>query len=275
MNKVAREHLAIHNIVDSPETYASLSEDQRKILSQKLSQSELDVSISIADAYRFIFVPRNGGLSSIELLPKEIGDVEQDARQKIVYERLKNHQPPKIVTTLDPEYVLSEAWPNGKNEVTTSTLLDNFYQWSRLPLPETANVIKQVILDGIEKKHWVYYYGQPYLAGQPKPAILIAPDAVLYTLEEAVKLGFCTRDGKPIKIEESRPKKPKEEERPSEGEYLEETDIAQKAVERLQASIEEKRLTKFSSLQLELAGRKVGERCRQSFLLSERRLGSI
>lgn len=256
MNKVAREHLAVRNIVDSPETYANLSEDQRKKLGQKLSQSELDVAISIADAYRFIFVPRNGGLSSIELLPKEIGDVEQDVRQKIIYERLKNHQPPKIVTTLDPEYVLSEAWPKGKNEVSTSALLDNFYQWSRLPLPETLNVIKLVILDGIEKKHWVYYYGQPYLSGQPKPAVLIAPDAVLYTLEEAVKLGFCTREGKPIKTEESKPKKPPEE-KPSEGEYLEETDIAQKAVERLQASIEEKKLTKFSSLQLELAGGKV------------------
>jgi hypothetical protein len=83
---------------------------------------------------------------------------------------------------------------------------------------------------------------------------MIAPDAVLYTLEDAVRLRFCTKDGKPIIAEETKPKKPKESESTPGGEYIEETDIAQKAVERLQTAIDERKLTKFSSLQLELTG---------------------
>jgi len=257
MNKVAREYLAVRNIIESPQTYSSLSDEQRKKLIQKQKQSELEFSISIADTYRFIFVPRNGGLASIELQPKEIGDIEVESRQKIVYERLKTHHPPKIVATIDPEYVLSEAWPKGKDEVSTSALLDNFCQWPRLPLPENVNVIKQVILAGLDKRLWVYYYGRPYLPNQPKPPVMIAPDTVLYTLQEAYKQGFCTKTGDPVpeklegeKIEEERP-------RPEEGEYLEEVDMASKAAEHIQIAIQEKKLTKFSSMQLELSGAKV------------------
>lgn len=253
MSKVAREYLAIRNIVESPETYSSLSEEQRKKLVSKQKQSELDFAISIADTYRFLFVPRNSGLSPMELQPKEIGDVEIDARQKIVFERLKTHHPPKIVSTLDPEYVLSAAWPRGKTEVSTSTLYDHFFEWSHLPLPENVNVVKQAILNGIERRLWVYYYGgQAFLAGQPKPAVMIAPDVVLYTLEEAHRLGFCTKTGEPIKKVE----KPPPEEKPPPGDYLEEADLARKVVERIQSSIQEKKLTKFSSMQLEFSGGK-------------------
>lgn len=263
MNKVAREYLAVRNIIDSPQTYSSLSDEQRKKLVQKQKQSELEFSISIADTYRFVFVPRNGGLLPIELQPKEIGDIEVESRQKIIYERLKTHHPPKVVAILDPEYVQSEAWPKAKSEVSTSALLDNFYQWPRLPLPENVNVIKQVILAGLDKRLWLYYYGRPYLPGQPKPAVMIAPDVVLYTLEEACKQGFCTKTGEPIakKPEEERllEEKRREEEglRAEEGEYLEQTDLASKAVERIQEAITEKKLTKFSNMQLELSGAKV------------------
>src|SRR5207244_11236155 len=93
MNKVAREYLAIRNMIDSPQTYSSLSEEQRRRLVQKQKQSELDFSISIADTYRFLFVPRNGSLVPIELQPRDIGNVEVDSRHKLVYEKLHTHDP--------------------------------------------------------------------------------------------------------------------------------------------------------------------------------------
>ncbi len=253
MNKVAREYLAIRNIIDSPRAYGSLSEEQRRKLIQKQKQSELDFSISIADTYRFVFVPRNGSLTPIELQPRDIGNVEVDSRQKIVYEKLKTHHPPKIVLSLDPEYVLSSAWPKGKGEVSTSTLLEHFYQWTNLPIPENVNVIKQTILDGIEKKDWVYYYGRPFLAKQPKPAVVIAPDAILYTIDEAFKLKLCTKTGDPI-IEG--PSAPLPQPPPPDGEYLEATDVASNAVQKLEQGIMNKKLTRFSRMQLEVEGRK-------------------
>ncbi len=256
MNKVAREYLAIRNIIDSPQTYSSLSEEQRRKLIQKQKQSELDFSISIADTYRFVFVPRNGSLTPIELQPRDIGNVEVDSRQKIVYEKLKTHHPPKIVASLDPEYVLSAAWPKGKGEVSTSTLMEHFYQWTNLPIPENVNVVKQTILDGIERKDWVYYYGRPFLAKQPKPAVMIAPDAILYTIDEAFKLKLCTKTGDPIAEGPPPPPPPSPLLPPPDGDYLEATDVASKAVQRLEQAIQNKKLTKFSRMQLEVEGRK-------------------
>lgn len=261
MNKVAREYLAIRNIVDSPQTYGSLSEEQRKKLVQKKQQSELDFSISIADTYRFIFVPRNGALAPIELQPRDIGNVEVESRQKIVYDKLKTHHPPKIVPSLDPEYMFGAAWPKSKGEVSTSTLLEHFYQWTHLPIPENINIIKQTILDGIERKTWVYYYGRPFLAKQPKPAVVFAPDAILYTIDEAFKLKLCTKTGDPLT--EVLPPPPPQLPPPT-GEYLEATDIASKAVQRLEQEIKSKKLTKFSRIQMELEGRK-----------SERAIGAL
>jgi len=63
-----------------------MSDEQRKKLVQKQMQSELELSISIADTYGFVFVPRNGGFLPIELQPKEIGDIEVESRRKIIYD---------------------------------------------------------------------------------------------------------------------------------------------------------------------------------------------
>ncbi len=251
MNKIAREYLAVRNLAESTQTYSSLSDDQKRKLAQKQKQSELDFSICIADTYRFVFVPRNGSLAPVELQPRDIGDIQLESRQNIVYEKLKNHHPPKIVSSLDYEYTFGAAWPKGKGEVSTSALLEHFYQWTNLPIPENVNVLKQTILDGVEHKTWVYYYGQPFLSKQPKPVVVIAPDVFLYTVEEASKQGFCTRSGDPL---------PKEIQPPlivapsSEGEYLEVNDLVSKAVPKLEADIRGRKLTKFSSLQLEFGG---------------------
>ncbi len=254
MNKVAREYLAVRNIRDRPETYGSLSDDQRKKLEQKQKQSELDFSISTADSYRFLFVPRNGGLSPVELQPKDIGDINIESNQRVIYEKLRNHHPSKIVEKLDPEYVISSAWPKGKGEVSTETLLDNFYQWSNLPLPQDINVIKETIIAGIDRKTWVYHYGRPYLARQPKPAVMFAPDATLYTVEEATKLNLCTSTGDPITEAVTAPPPPPP--LTGDGEFLHAEDVASEAVERLRTEIKEKRLTKFTTMSLEIGGGK-------------------
>ncbi len=254
LNKVAREYLAVRNIKDRPETYGNLSDDQRKKLDQKQKQSELDFSISAADSYRFLFVPRNGGLSPVELQPKDIGDINVESNQRVIYEKLRNHHPQKIVEKLDPEYVFGSAWPKGKSEVSTETLLNNFYQWSNLPLPQDVNVIKQTILAGIDRKIWVYHYGRPYLAKQPRPAVMFAPDATLYTIEEASKLNLCTPTGDPVTEGVVAPLPT-----PSlrgDGEFLHAEDVASEAVGRLRMEIKEKRLTKFTNMSLEIGGGK-------------------
>ena len=254
MSKVGREYLAVRNIRDRPETYGSLSDDQRKKLEQRQKQSELDFSISTADSYRFLFVPRNGSLAPVELHPKDIGDINIESNQRVIYEKLRNHHPPKIVQTLDPEYIISSAWPKGKGEVSTETLLNNFYQWSNLPIPQDINVIKQTILAGIDRKTWVYYYGRPYLARQPKPAVMFAPDTMLYTVEEAAKLNLCTPTGDPITEVVTAPPPPPP--LTGDGEFLHAVDIAPQAVQRLQTEIKEKGLSKFTTMSLEIGGGK-------------------
>jgi hypothetical protein len=115
-------------------------------------------------------------------------------------------------------------------------------------------VIKKTILDGIDGKTWVYYYGKPYLAKQPKPAVMFTPDATLYTVEEASKLNLCTPTGEPITEVVTAPPSP-----PSltgDGEFLHAEDVAPKAIESLQKEIKERRLAKFTTMSLEISGGK-------------------
>jgi predicted AAA+ superfamily ATPase len=200
MVEVARRHYAINRIITDDDRMSEFSEEQRKKLRGMLEEAELQYRVAITKAYRFLFYPsadaaeESSRLASETLPAQDQGNVEQDQTQAVL--RVLR-QLDKVLTgedkPLPSAYVKAKAWPAGKNYSTTSELSRAFAQRLGLRILLDPNQLKKTIRDGCKLGTWVYQapgesrvYGPP----SPIPMVEISEDALLYTPDEAEKIGL-------------------------------------------------------------------------------------
>ena len=96
---ITKEHLAIQNILKSPNRLEDLSENQRKQLKERGGVKDLDVRVSLTNTYRHLFYPTNDpvkapkGLLHFTLPPEATGDVKGNKNQQdVILKSLKDCQ---------------------------------------------------------------------------------------------------------------------------------------------------------------------------------------
>jgi hypothetical protein len=197
---VARKHFALAKILNDPDRMKGLIPEHQRKLRDMRDEAELQYRIAITRAYRFLYYPssdapeKHGRLSREALPAQDQGSVDQDQSQ-VVLRTLK--QLNKVLTAddtpLSAAYVKSKAWPAGSESVSTAELRRAFAQRIGLRMLLDINQLKRTIRDGCRNDTWVYQapgdkdaFGKP----SPVPAVEISDDAILYTTEEATKLGI-------------------------------------------------------------------------------------
>jgi hypothetical protein len=200
MIEVARRHLAISRIVSDPERMKGFAEEHQRKMREMRDETELQYRVSITRAYRFLYYPssdapeKHGRLSRETLPAQEQGSVDQDQGQ-VVLRVLR--QLGKVLTAddtpLSAAYVRSKAWPSSGGSTSTEELRRSFAQRIGLRMLLDVNQLKRTIRDGCKNGIWLYQasgeseaYGQP----SPVPSIEISENSILYTLDEAQKLGI-------------------------------------------------------------------------------------
>lgn len=205
MVEVARKHLAIERIAGDADRLAEFAEEQRKKLKQMLEASELEVRVAITKAYRYLYYPSADAAPSYlarETLPaQEQGDVRTD-QSTVVLRVLR--QLDKVLTAEDAPraaaYLKAKAWDAGQDHMSTEDLRRAFARRLGLPILLDLNQLKRTIRDGATQGVWIYYnpheqagYGPP----SPAPLVQISEDTLLYTPEEARRLGIPVRGEEP------------------------------------------------------------------------------
>uniref|UniRef100_A0A6M3M1B0 Uncharacterized protein n=1 Tax=viral metagenome TaxID=1070528 RepID=A0A6M3M1B0_9ZZZZ len=97
---------------------------------------------------------------------------------------------------LDPEYVYEYAWPSGSGFISTRNLHGQFHQVAGLIAPSTKTLFQQTVMKGVEDGLWVLKQGeQVYTKDKPPGLVRVDDSALLYTIEEAEKMGLLEIEG--------------------------------------------------------------------------------
>jgi hypothetical protein len=213
MVEVAQKHLAIGRIVGDTARMAEFTEEQRKKLKQMLEASELEVRVAITKAYRYLYYPSSDAAPSYlarETLPaQEQGDVNAD-QSATVLRVLRQLE--KVLTAEDAPlaaaYLKAKAWDAGQTQMSTEDLRRAFAKRLGLRILLDPNQLKRTIRDGVKQGVWIYYdpheqagYGPP----SPAPLVQLSEDVLLYTPEEARRLGIPIKGEQPAPSSEQEP----------------------------------------------------------------------
>ncbi|GAB4547126.1 MAG: DUF499 domain-containing protein [Anaerolineae bacterium] len=203
MVEVAQRYLAIGRIVGDAARMGEFHEEQRKRLKKMAEAAELEVRVAITKAYRYLYYPSADAPQSHSNLARETlpaqdqGEVNQD-QTNVVLRVLKQLQ--KVLTADDPTlpaaFVKAKAWDSGQVALSTEDLRRAFARRMGLRMLLDINQLKKTIRNGITQGVWVYYDSASqtgYSDISPPPSIQISEDILLYTPEEARRLGLPIR----------------------------------------------------------------------------------
>jgi hypothetical protein len=198
--EVGQRYLAVQRIVSDPDRMSDFNKEQKEKLRKMAEAAELDLRVAITKAYRHLYYPsadaprQSSGLAHQLLQPDEQGEVEKD-QSEVVLRVLKGLD--KVLTAddkpLNPPYLKAKAWPAGTPSLSTEDLRRAFAQRLALKMLLNVDQLKRTIRDGTSKGVWVYYPSDErigYGTVSPAPLVEISDDVLLYTPEEAQRLGI-------------------------------------------------------------------------------------
>nr|MBC8446430.1 hypothetical protein [Chloroflexota bacterium] len=200
MVQVAQRYLAIGRITGDAERMGEFHVEQRKKLKKMGEAAELEVRVAITKACKYLYYPsadapqKHSNLSRETLPAQDQGEVNRD-QSNVVLRVLKQLQ--KVLTADDPTlpaaFVKARAWDAGQVTISTEDLGRAFARRMGLRILLDINQLKKTVRNGINQGVWIYYDTEEqigYGTASPAPLVQISEDAILYTPEEAKRLGL-------------------------------------------------------------------------------------
>jgi hypothetical protein len=162
---ITKEHLAIQNIVKSPNRQEDLSENQRKQLRERGGIKDLDVRVALTNTYRHLFYPTNDpvkapkGLLHFTLPAESSSDVKGNKNQQdVILKSLKDCQKIRLedAGAFAPAYILQKVWLAGIDHWTTRALKEEFAKNLGLQMLLDADVpkLRETVRKGIQEGQW-------------------------------------------------------------------------------------------------------------------------
>jgi len=190
----AREYQAIRNILRSPNRLDDLSDRQQQQLKEREGQKDLDVRVSLTNAYRHLFYPANDlvkapkGLMHYTLSAQDASMVKgKNHQQDVILKALKDCDKirPDDAKPFAPAYILQKVWPAGIDSWTTKELCNAFAKDLSLNmlLEKEVLMLRETIQKGLTEGHWdLKVSDKPerfYIKTQNQPLVL--PDALEFS----------------------------------------------------------------------------------------------
>jgi hypothetical protein len=167
----AREYRAIKNILNSPNRLEDLSESQQKQLKDKAGNMDLNVRVSLTNAYRHLFYPSNDpvkaakGLIHYPLPAQDSGDVKgKNNQQDVILKALKDCQKIRSeeAAPFAPAFVMQKVWASGLDHWTTKALREAFAKDLGLNILLDAELsnLRITIRQGLQTGQWDLKVGE-------------------------------------------------------------------------------------------------------------------
>ena len=191
----AREYKAIQNILKNQTRLEDLSGTQQKQLKEREGAKDLDVRISLTNAYRHLFYPTKDDVKAPTglmhyVLPAQVSSTVKgnSNQQSIVLKALKDcekirpegeglspGETPGVYKTRSksfaPAYILHKVWSRGLDNLTTKALKDAFAKNLDLNilLDVEISMLRDTIRYGLQNGDWDMKVGERvYISTQAK-----------------------------------------------------------------------------------------------------------
>ena len=188
----AREYQAIQNILGSQTRLEDLSETQQKQLKERKGAKDLEVRISLTNAYRHLFYPAKdevkapNGLMHYTLPAQDSSTVRgKNNQQDVILKALKDCEKirsgDKANQPFAPAYILQKVWSKGLESWSTKALRDAFAKDVRLNilLPGELNTLRETIRNGLQDGQWDMKVGDKVYI--KTDGILSLPEAIEFS----------------------------------------------------------------------------------------------
>lgn len=167
----AREYKAIQNILKNQTRLGDLSGTQKKQLKEREGVKDLDVRISLTNAYRHLFYPTKDdvkaptGLMHYVLPAQDSSAVKGNSNQQsIILKALKDCEKirPEDSKPFAPVYILQKVWSKGLDYWTTKALRDAFTKDLNLNILLDAEIslLRDTIRQGLQDGDWDMKVGE-------------------------------------------------------------------------------------------------------------------
>ena len=167
----AREYKAIQNILKNQTRLEDLSGTQQKQLKEREGAKNLDVRISLTNAYRHLFYPTKDdvkaptGLMHYVLPAQDSSTVKGNSNQQsIILKALKDCEKirPESSKFFAPAYILHKVWSRGLDNLTTKALKDAFAKNLDLNILLDAEIsmLRDTIRQGLQNSDWDMKVGE-------------------------------------------------------------------------------------------------------------------
>ncbi|WP_319421481.1 ATP-binding protein [Pleurocapsa sp. FMAR1] len=167
----AREYKAIQNVLQNQTRLEDLSGSQQEQLRKREGGKDLDVRISLTNAYRHLFYPTKDdvkaptGLMHYVLPAQDSSVVKGNSNQQsIILKALKDCEKirPEGSKPFAPVYILQKVWSKGLDHWTTKALKDAFAKDLNLNILLDAEIslLRDTIRQGLQDGHWDMKVGE-------------------------------------------------------------------------------------------------------------------
>jgi hypothetical protein len=157
MLRTVRRHLALHDLLGSPDTVRSLPDEKKKELAGLGKESELLARIAICNHVNILYVPLAQGLEAVELDVVTQASAKQNQTDAIL-ERLAAME--KTLTAgdrpLDPAYIRSKLGEQMGRPMPTIDLVRAFARRTDLKMVLDRAQISALVISGVRNGVWEY-----------------------------------------------------------------------------------------------------------------------
>jgi len=198
MQRAAKRRLALQEL-KQPARLKDLADHQKARVQELESKSSTELAIAVQQCYRHLLYPTRGGLGGSSLghaaMDFQRASEQPGSGQRAVQARLQDQRKVKVEGDLpDAPSFIRDRTPLKKGQISTAALREEYRRDPALPILLSEGIFTRSIQKGIEDGIFVYKRGD-LLAGQgdPIPAIIVAEDAFVYTIEFAKQKGLWPR----------------------------------------------------------------------------------
>ncbi|MEG4997245.1 ATP-binding protein [Microcoleus sp. B4-D4] len=187
----SREYQAIKNILNSPNRMEDLSGSQQKKLKDLKGTKDLDVRVSLTNAYRHLFYPANDpvkapkGLMHYTLTAHDSSTVKGNSNQQdVILKALKDCGKIRAdeAKPFAPAFILQKVWPAGLDNWTTKALRDAFAKDLSLNILLDAEVsmLRETIRQGLKMGNWDMKVGERLFI-KTDDSVLVLPETIEFS----------------------------------------------------------------------------------------------
>ena len=159
-----REALAYESVVDSQRE--NLSSREVDDLKSRAKDKRASLATSVATAYRWVFYPRDDGLTHVSLaVPATAGErIAERAAGRLASQ---DYGDPKTLDKMSAGYfnakVAPRLWKDEAEALDLSEALRRFPQWTYLPmLPDREKTLRDCIREGVSRGLWALALGEAH-----------------------------------------------------------------------------------------------------------------